>query len=150
MIGNIYLGTKEKFENIHDEAKGVTNQNLVVHLAILIVEPFEFADSPVPDLIPSFLFEQGHPGQPGPRGPPGLDGCNGTQGAVGFPGPDGYPGILGPPVCYWIFVSYCKCTSKSLPFCFFGNFIKSLQRVTVLPCPMQEFTLTAPQQQNSS
>lgn len=80
------------------------SQNLAVHLVVLIVEPVELADSPVPDLIPSFLLEQGHPGQPGPRGPPGLDGCNGTQGTVGFPGPDGYPGILGPPVCYQILV----------------------------------------------
>lgn len=75
-----------------------------MQLAVLIVEPFELADNPVADWILSFLFEQGHPGQPGPRGPPGLDGCNGTQGAAGFPGPDGYPGILGPPVCYQIFV----------------------------------------------
>lgn len=67
------------------------------------MELFGLTDNPVTDLIPSFLFEQGHPGQPGPRGPPGLDGCNGTKGAVGFPGPDGYPGILGPPVCCQIF-----------------------------------------------
>lgn len=86
-------------------------------------------ESPVADLIPAFLFKQGHPGQPGPRGPPGLDGCNGTQGAVGFPGPDGYPGLLGPPVRCQIFVHYFKwlCLFSDVHFfCFSGDLIKHL------------------------
>lgn len=32
------------------------SQNLAVHLVVLIVEPFELADSPVPDLISFFFF----------------------------------------------------------------------------------------------
>jgi hypothetical protein len=73
------------------------------NLAFLIVQLLGVAGSTVANLLVSFLFQQGHPGQPGPRGPPGLDGCNGTKGAIGFPGPNGYPGILGPPVCCQIF-----------------------------------------------
>ena len=91
--------------------------NLGASLAYLTMEIVGLAKSPVTDSIPSFLFQQGHPGQPGPRGPPGLDGCNGTQGAVGFPGPDGYPGLPGPPVSCHIFVHYFKwfCLPPSMP-----------------------------------
>lgn len=94
------------------------SQSLATSLASLPVELIRVAENPVADLIPSFLFEQGHPGQPGPRGPPGVDGCNGTQGDVGFPGLDGYPGLLGLPVCYQTFVHYFKwlCLPLSVPF----------------------------------
>lgn len=100
------------------------------------MKPIGVAESPVPDVILSFLFEQGHPGQPGSRGPPGQDGCNGTQGAVGFPGPDGYPGLLGSPVRCQIFVHYFKwlCLSPSLPlFCSLEILLSICGATTVAP-----------------
>ena len=130
-LSYIYLSVKKSYESVAltELREWTRSQSLAAYLVSLTVELVRVAKSPVADLIPSFLFEQGHPGQPGPRGPPGLDGCNGTQGDVGYPGPDGYPGLLGPPVRCQIFAHYFKWLSlpPSVPlFCFYGDVIKHL------------------------